>query len=363
MKKTNTGKLMLSFAAIDKALETHKVENITKEIRGRDYLLWGKDNRYPFYLYDLYKNVPTLHSIIETAVDYICGDEIIGKWVYATEEEISDLIYDIAKSYMIFGGFALSVSRNKRGEVAQISCLDFRNVRSNKDGSKYYYSTDFNKSAYIQQDVKCYPAFTPDNNALVSIYYYKDDKYSVYPTPIYGAAITACEIEKSIDEYHLNSINNNFMGSVMVSLNNGVPDDNIKAEIEKNFNEKFTGKENAGRVVISYNEDKEHAATIEKIETEDFSDRYNSLAERSQQAIFTAFRCTPALVGIPSKNNGFAAEEYQSEYVLFYRTMIAPIQKMIISHITRVMQNSEIEIKPFTIQFPEGTVKDKNIEE
>lgn len=355
-------KVKVSFAAIDPYIKENRVLPVEKEVRGLDYVTWGEDNHYPQYLYGLYKNVPTLQSIINTVVDYICGDEIQTNWIYSDNEQMSDLIFDIAKSYAIFGGFALSIIRNKLGEVAKILCLDFRNVRSSKNGEHFYYSSDFADKTYGRIKTICYPKFDKhQTDIMTSIFYYKEDRYSVYPTPLYGAAITACEIEKSIDEYHLNSINNNFMGSVLVSFNNGVPDDNIKSEIERNFNEKFTGKENAGRVVISYGEDKDHALTVEKIDTEDFSERYKSLADRSQQAIFTAFRCTPALVGIPSENNGFAAEEYQSEYVLFYRTMIAPIQKMIVKVLDKITDANNT-IKPFSIQFPDATIKDKNID-
>lgn len=355
-------KVKISFAAIDPYIKEHKVLPTQKEIRGQEYFAWGDDNKYPQYLYELYSNVPTLQSIINTLVDYVCGDEIISDWIYDTNYVISDLIFDIVKSYAIYGGYALSIVRNKLGDVAQISCLDFRNLRSNKEGTHYYYSTDFGEKSYGRIKTLCYPKFDKEQkNVLSSIFYYKDDKYSVYPTPLYGAAITACEIEKSIDDYHLNSINNNFMGSVLLSFNNGVPDDNIKNEIEKNFNEKFTGKENAGRVVISYSDDKEHALTLEKIDTEDFSERYKSLAERSQQAMFTAFRMTPTLVGINDNTKGFAREQYADEYALFNKTMVKPIQKMILRSLSNII-DANIEIKPFTIEFEDNTQTDKNIE-
>ena len=355
-------KVKISFAAIDPYIKEHKVLPTQKEIRGQEYFAWGDDNKYPQYLYELYSNVPTLQSIINTLVGYVCGDEITSDWIYDTNYAISDLIFDIVKSYAIYGGYALSIVRNKLGDVAHISCLDFRNIRSNKEGTHYYYSTDFGEKSYGRIKTLCYPKFDKEQkNVLSSIFYYKDDKYSVYPTPLYGAAITACEIEKSIDDYHLNSINNNFMGSVLLSFNNGVPDDNIKNEIEKNFNEKFTGKENAGRVVISYSEDKEHALTLEKIDTEDFSERYKSLAERSQQAMFTAFRMTPTLVGINDNTKGFAREQYADEYALFNKTMVKPIQKMILRSLSSII-DANIEIKPFTIEFEDNTQTDKNIE-
>lgn len=357
-----TNKIKLSFAALDPYLVENRVLPTEKEIPGKEIIAWGQDNKYPFYLYDLYSNVPTLKSIIDGCVDYIVGNGIKTEDPFFNEE-LNDTLFDIAKSYMIYGGFALNVQRNQFGKVVNIACMDFKKLRTNKKGSIIYYSNDYETKTYGRIKYTGYPAFDPeDKTSFNSIYYYKDDKYTVYPTPMYGAAILACEIEKSIDEYQINQINNGFMGSVLISLNNGVPDDEQKVEIEKNFNEKFTGKENAGRVVICYNDDKDHGAEITQIQTEDFSERYKSLAERSQNQIFTAFRATPSLFGIPTNDKGFAREQYLDQYSLFYNTVIRPIQKTIISKVNWIL-GEQFEIEPFNLSFSDGDTNDKNITE
>ena len=43
------------------------------------------------------------------------------------------------------------------------------------------------------------------------------------------------DIENKINEFHLNSISNGFSGSYIVNFNNGVPNDQIKDEIEDAF--------------------------------------------------------------------------------------------------------------------------------
>lgn len=340
----------LAFAAINPFLEENKVSSEEKIVG--EIIRWGLDNKYPNYLKDLYKNVPTLKSVIDTCVDYTAGEEVTGECIM-TADDLQDVIKEIALSYYIYGGFALNILRNRMGLVSKICVMDFRSIRFGADGKKILYSTDFvNKDRFRHNTgVKVLPEFDPnDKKQLSSVFYYKNNKYTTYPMPIYEAAITSCEIEKSIDEFHLNSINNGFMGSVIVNMNNGTPDDEIKEEIERMFTEKFTGKENAGRVVISFNNDKEHGATIEKIDTEDFSDRYESLAKRSRQNIFTAFRCTPTLCGIPTDNNGFSADEYDQQYALFYNTVIRPVQKLIIRKLNYIL-STDLTITPFKIDF------------
>lgn len=356
-------KTKLSFASLNPYIEVNQIRGVEKDVSGQQYVLWGVNNHFPSYLQDLYNNVSTLQTIINTCTDYTVGNGVESTNMYVTDEDAEGIIYEIAKSYFIYGGFALNILRNRLGEISKVCVMDFKKIRSSKDGKILFYSENYSEKPYARYNWKKYPRFNKDDKTqMSSIYYYKNSKYTTYPTPIYGAAITACEIEKSIDEYHLNAINNGFMGSVIVNLNNGVPTDEIQEEIEKNFNEKFSGKENAGRIVISYADDKEHQATIEKIDTEDFSERYKTLAERTRQTLFTAFRITPSLCGIPTENNGFSVEQYNEQFKIFNRTVIYPVQKMIIRELTKVFGNDYFTIKPFSIDFDETNEEEKTIE-
>ena len=49
--------------------------------------------------------------------------------------------------------------------------------------------------------------------------------------------------------------------------------------------------------MISYNESDENKTTIERLNGDDFDDKYNALSERSKSQIFTAFRAQPVLFG------------------------------------------------------------------
>lgn len=345
-------KTNFNFSAINPYIETNIVSN--KETIQGELIKWGTDNKYPSYLMDLYKNVPTLKAVVDTYVNYITGDGIEGSFV--NKEELVEIIEEFAKSYVIYGGAALNILRNRLGIISKICVMDFRTVRKSTDDKIFLYSKSFGDNCRSRSTkIIKIPAFDPeDKTQLSSIVYISNSKYTNYPTPIYEAAIKACEIEKSIDEYHLNAINNGFVSSAIVNLNNGIPDDEMKQEIEEMFTNKFTGKENAGRVIISFNNDKEHGATIEKVDTDDFSERYNTLATRSKQSIFTAFRITPTLVGIPTENNGFSAEQYKEQYVLFYTTVIRSIQKLIIRTLSNILE-TEIKIIPFKLDFDDAT--------
>lgn len=189
-----------------------------------------------------------------------------------------------------------------------------------------------------------YPAY--NNSAPTSILYYKGCiSRSTYPIPIYNAALIACELERDINQYHINSINNNFNGSAIINFNNGQPNDEQKSEIEDAINEKFSGYQNASRILISYNDSVDNATTIDQISADTFDEKYSALAERSSQQLFTAFRCSPMLLGIDQSGN-FNENEYNSAYKLFNRTVVYPMQQTLVQALSPIIK---VQIKPFKI--------------
>lgn len=358
--KEENKKVSLSFAALNPYVETNQVLPTEVEAKGQNFIQWGDDNTYPSYLHDLYASCNSLKSIINSTVDYVLGDGVKSLVVGLNDEKMEELIRDMMMSYCIYGGFALNIIRNKIGGIAEIHSLDFRNVRSSKKGEWLYYSEDFGKKSLGRGKYISYPKFNKDEkNVASSILYYKNVKHQTYPSPIYGAAITSIEVEKAIDEYHMASINNGFMGGVLISLNNGIPTDEDKEEIERGFNEKFGGYKNGNRMVISYADTKDNQATIEKIDTEDFGDKYKALAVRASQQIFTSFRCHPILMGFPTENLGFSDEPFDEAFKLFNRTVIKPLQRVVTSTLKSIYGVDAIKIIPFTIDWGEDENKEE----
>ena len=67
------------------------------------------------------------------------------------------------------------------------------------------------------------------------------------------------------------------------------PDDDLKNEIERNLNNKFSGTGNAGRFLISFSESKENAPEVLNLSSDDFDKRYIELESRNTKQIFVAF--------------------------------------------------------------------------
>ena len=365
----NSEKRHVSFAAIDQYVETNIVLP-TEKVTNRDFVEWGKGNNYPGYLLDLYNNVTTLRSIINGNIDFITGDDVsilplgerFADGIMNTRGDlITDIVRDLAKDYNIYGGFALQIIRDHNGDVAEIYYIDMRYLRSNKENDVFYYNEHWEKGG--RTDVIKYPKFMNNLNwasmtdderdrHASSILFVKNIHTQVYPAPMYAASIKACEIERCIDDYHLNAIENGFTSSMIINFNNGDPGDDIKEEIEDDFNEKFSGHQNAGRIMFCWNRDRTSATTITEPKVEDFGNRYHALSTHSRQQIFSAFRAQPLLFGLTSDvNTGFSTEEFEQSFKLYNRTQIRPVQRMIADAFDRIYgAKGVLSIKPFSLE-------------
>ena len=349
-------KKQLFLAALDPFIQTNTTENVEKKVNGKDFIAWGENNNYSQFLWECYSNCTTLQSIINGTADFISGSDVISNIEYFKTEinkkgdTFNDLVQRIAIDYLIFGSFAIQVVRNLGGDVAELYWVDINKLRSDKKNEVFYYSDDWGKS-YGRVKYITYPKYKANDENATSIYYYKGNKTrSVYGTPIWNAAVKNVQIEQQITDFHLNEINNNFLSSKLISFNNGMPDDNIKAEIERNLNEKFSGSQNAGRMLVSFADSKENAPEVLDLATDDFDKRYETLEKRNANQIFIAFRAIPQLFGMIVEGSGFNREEYLQSFELYNNTMVLPIQKNIIDAVDKITGvKDSITITPFKI--------------
>lgn len=356
MSENKANRVHITMAALNRYIESHIVDNSENKHTSLECMMWGKGNDYPEYLYELYKNATTLRSCIDGTADFIAGDDVIVKKAFYEGEKMNkrgdtafQVVSNAARDLAMYGGFALQIINNALGEVNEVYNVDFKNLRTNEDNSVFYYCENW-KERYRRNKVVEYAAWMPGTTEASTILYWKNEDLQTYPLPIYSSAIKSCEMERCIDDFHLNGLVNGFSASYLVNFNNGIPTDQVKDEVERMFNDKFSGSANAGRIVFSWNDNKDAAATIEKMELQDFGERYATLAKWSRQQIFTAFRANPNLFGIPTENLGFSNEEYEAAFKLFNRTRVRPFQRAIIDTFDKLYgEKGSLEIRPFSL--------------
>lgn len=359
----NERRFAVSFAAINPYEVSNIISPVESQYSGKGWVTFGEQNKYPSYLYSLYKEVSTLQSICNGIADYSVGNGVISHVNAFDDTEAEEIVRACALSYAIFGGFYINVLRNAGG-IGKIEALDYRKVRTNADRDTFYYSNAFaSNRAYARDKVLEVPSFEAKPKAPSSVYYYSNNPlFSVYALPVWSGAVLAAECERSNNRYQLNSVKNGFSGSYILDFHNGIPTDEQKEEIERAVFEKFCGEDNAGMPLINFADDKIHGVDVKAIQQTDFADRYAAMAKRCKQEIFTAFRAHPQLFGIPTEQNGFSDEDYAQAYALFARTVIKPIQRAIIGAFDKIFGvENALEIIPFSLDLEDNDKQDEEI--
>lgn len=344
----------MNFIFSDLVSQRKEIPKLTENVSKKGgYVQYGDDNHFCDYLYSLYENSALFNSIISTMTTYVFGEGIetnakLPTCINRRFETLEDVLKKAINDYLLFGGFSLQIIRNRKEEVAEINHLDFRKVRINEEEDTIFYSNDFN--AYTRSKLISYPRYTPTTKHNNSIYYYKNpDSRTINPTPFYIGCLKSLEIHSQIATFHLNQIVNGFAPQAVINLNSGIVSEEEMEEIEERFNEKFLGTQNAGKIILSFNNDAEHATTIERLADESYDTKYQTLSESVKNDIYTAFKINPILLGYNTVS-GFNKQEFSEAFTLYQKTVIQPIQQQL-ERVLETLFNTEFKFKKFKIEW------------
>lgn len=349
----------LSFTNVEIPLPTEG------KMRGKEYVTYGIDNKYPLYLQSLYNDCAEHQTIIDGVVQYIIGQGInttnaaLQKFftkINSDDETIIDLLSKIVLDYLIYGGFSVQPLENKVGKLGELYWVDNANIRLSEDEKFIFYSK---KWGTWGAEADKFINFS-NKNTKKSIYYFKGNKTrGIYPQPLYNAAIKSIQTLVEINKFHLNNVANGFAASTLFSFNNGVPDDTTKRNIEEKLSKKFMNTSGQKFITI-YNESKETGVEITKMDADNFGEQFDTLYKTAQNTVFTSHRITsPALFGIKMENTGFSETEYNEAFTIFNSTIIKSYQNTIISELNKLFKpyfgnDLGITIKPYQLKSVEN---------
>lgn len=332
--------------------------------KNKEYIYWGENNMLPYELYNLFEKSSIMTAIVGSMRDYILGDEIVNLTGFQTVnrkgDTLDDLVYKCVMDYCLFGGFAIQVIRTKSLEkVAELNWLDMRKVRISKEEDTIWFNEWDSRKR--KQPLKL-PRFLNGAKQANSVFYYKGRlTRTQYPTPMYVGALTDLQISAEVDNYNMTNILNNFTPSAVINFNNGqnLGEDEID-ELEQKIYDKFSGTSNAGKIVLSFNDDTEHATTIERLADDGLENKYNNLMGTTRENIYAGFRINPVLTGLNKTNSGFTGQEFNEAFKLYNKTVIQPAQKEVIDAFEKIFGKGCMEIKPFTIEFDDLSQPNKD---
>lgn len=347
---------------MNKTLNFSLIETATSELpqpieflsNNKAYIVFGDDNNYPNTLFNYYNDCTVLQSAINTLYDYISGNGF-------TESEIEDIevnkkgltLYQLMRmitlDYCIFGAFAINVLRDSYGTISELYYMDVRSIRLGEKDEEIFFK---NKWSRYTKSTKKYKRFVKDSKDTNSIFYYANPtSRGVYGIPFWSSAIRDIQTQIEISKFHLNNILNNFVPSGMISFNNGTPDEETQKEIENKINEKFSGSNNAGRLLVTFSDSAEQAPTFNRMADDNYDEKYAQLYTTTLNNILAAFRCSAQLLGITTQQTGFSDIEYQNAFSIYKTLVVSPLQREIEKAFSKLGYKYNPKFKEFVVTF------------
>lgn len=330
------------------------IETVQKE-----YVLYGQDNAYYDTIIQRYLGSPTNARCINGISDMIYGkgleatDRNINRDSYIEMKKLIDEgeLRKIVGDRKLLGSAAIKVIYNKdKSKVVAVKHHPMETLRAEKttDGAikGYYYHPDW-KNKQIGDKPKRIPTFgngSEEQTTEVMIVRPYVSGFYYYSPCDYQSSLQYSQLEEEVSNYHLSNIENGLQPSLLVNFNNGVPSEETQELLENKINNKFSGSSNAGRFILSFNEDKETASDVQAIHLPDAHAQYQFLADESREKIMLGHGIvSPILLGIKD-NTGFGnnAEELRTASILMDNIVIAPFQHNIISALDKILAYNKI---------------------
>lgn len=331
---------------------------------GKDSIVsWGRDNDIPLLMRNCYEQSATLKSVIDGSVNYVLGDSIeVGKDAALFADKVNrrgntirQLIEHIASDYYKYGNFAIQVIYSKMNTVCELYPLDVTRCRLNENGDKVFYS----KKIWGKYSTKCdvYDRFdrehiNPEKKSQI-FFYNGAGVQSTYAKAPWSSALNDVLTEIECGKYSLNSVSNGFSAKYIMNIPSASNlSQKQKDEVEAKMKEKFAGVETNSNFMLYFQKSNDDTIKVEKIESDDTPERFIAIKDNARTNIYTALRCTPNLFGLPNQTTGFNSQEYSSAFKLFQKTVISPVQDILLESIQKILNVKEaIKIIPFIIEF------------
>ena len=332
---------------------------ISESTKSRNaYVEYGIESMDDFFttLIKRYETSPTNQACIDGCTDLIYGKGIKAKdkldleeYLYklTTNDEIRKIVFD----YKLFGNAAIQcVFDESRTKVINFYHLPIDTIRAEKVNDEgiipgFYYSADWSNKKIKPKYI---PAFGQneyeDDVQVIYMKRYAPGKF-YYGIPDYYSSIQYCAVEEEVSNLHLNNILNNFMPSTIINFNGGVPGVEEQQLVENSIANKFTGTTNAGRFILSFNDNPEYKTTVEMLRPENLHQQYDFIAEESSRKIMLAHRITSQMLFGIKTAAGFSsnADELKTSYEIMLALVIQPFQEEIVTTIQGILEFNGID--------------------
>jgi predicted transcriptional regulator len=316
---------------------------VFKENKAKGFVTFGADNLYPDFLIELFNKSPKHNAIVSAKASYVAG---IGTEVFGSNtEEIAkaeaklkninayetyeELKAKVAYDAELFNGFAVEVIWNKaKTAPSEYYHIPFKNVRKGLEGD-FVYCADWTDNKAEKIHYQPYNPITRESKQIYYCQFYRPGQ-GEYPLPDYVGALKYIEVDTEISNYYLNSIKNGFTAQTHIQLFKGIPTPEEARATARRFKENYQGTDNAGGLIIQYNDPTEKESVINNLQPSDFDKQFDLLNKTVQQEIFVAHKVnSPMLFGVRVEGQLGGRSELIEAYEMFHHAYIEPRQQKI----------------------------------
>jgi predicted transcriptional regulator len=316
---------------------------VFKENKAKGFVTFGADNLYPDFLIELFNKSPKHNAIVSAKASYVAG---IGTEVYGQNttdiakiqnklksinayETYEELKAKVAYDAELFNGFAVEVIWNKaKTAPSEYYHIPFKDIRKGLEG-EYVYCADWTDSKAEKIHYQPYNPITRESKQIYYCQFYRPGQ-GEYPLPDYVGALKYIEVDTEISNYYLNSIKNGFTAQTHIQLFKGIPTPEEARATARRFKENYQGTDNAGGLIIQYNDPTEKESVINNLQPSDFDKQFDLLNKTVQQEIFVAHKVnSPMLFGVRVEGQLGGRSELIEAYEMFHHAYIEPRQQKI----------------------------------
>jgi hypothetical protein len=322
-------------------------EAIEKENRS-GWIDYGNDNLYPQYLINLYYNSP-IHNALTNSIAFMIEGQ-------GTGTILDSALQGIAFDLKLQGAFVAEVIWSMDfTRVVKINHLPFENCRLAYDKEEeeitgVWYSKDWKNSRSKKGKPEFIPAFNPsqaqEQPRQVIYAHGMMAGSSYYPKPDYFGALNYIELSHQMGLYHVNNILNGLFPSFIINFLNGIPQKEEREAIRREWEERLSGASNAGKFLMTFNEDPARTPDIQAFPLSDADKQYQFLSEETAKQIMVGHRVVSPLIHGIRESNGFGSnkDEMLVGMEIFNNQVVKPYQRIIEDVFTPILGNVEIKM-------------------
>jgi hypothetical protein len=336
------------------------VEAIEKENRA-GWIDYGFNNLFPQHLITLYYNSP-IHNALTNSIAYM----IEGK---GTGTILDNALQGISFDLKLQGSFCAEVIWSLDfTRIVQINHLPFENCRlaydkDEDDITGIFYSKDWANTRSKKGKPEFIPAFNPsiaqEQPRQVIYAHGMMAGSSYYAKPDYFGALNYVELSYQMGMYHVNNILNGLFPSFIINFLNGIPQKEEREAIRREWETRLSGASNAGKFLMTFNEDPARAPQIESFPLSDADKQYQFLSEETAKQIMVGHRVVSPLIHGIRDTTGFGSnkDEMIVGLEIFNTQVIRPYQRIIEEVFTPILGDVNIQMNSV---FEDGVAIDSN---